>query len=207
MNPIRSIVDSQFKSQNLLLGFAFFLSPAIVFALLLGLFGFSLNFSSIGLGIAKDFAYWVLASIVLFILLLAFKGKETNGHFKGIMSALSVTYLISAITFLLMAMVVHVSIPGFFAKIASLQGKEATFEQLVSVISSMALPDSLVLLVIYGIIAAIGLLALLFSLYVPFRIGNLVKPSTGFSNSVMVVVYLGIAYLVSLGLGTIFALI
>ena len=207
MNPMRSIVDYQFKSKSLALGLAFFLSPAIVFAILLVLFGFSLNFSSMLLGIVKDFAYWILASIVLFILLLAFKGKKTNGNFKGIMASLSVTYLISAIAFFLMALIVHFSVPSFFAKIASLQNRNVTFEQLLSVISSMALPDTTILLVIYGFIAAIGLLALLFALYVPFRIGNLVKPSTGFSNSVLVVTYLGIVYLVSLVLELLFALI
>ena len=145
MQIFRGLIDSQFNRSKLGLGIVFFLLPFILIFALWIMFGITVNYAGFAISIVSELVYWVLASLLLFVLLMAFKGKEVKGRFSSIMAAFSVTYLITFLAAVLTMIVIFISIPGFFSKISSLQGRDLTFDQLVSVMSSLALPSPLII--------------------------------------------------------------
>ena len=201
------IIDSQFNESKVGKGILFFLLP---FLLLLGFslfIGINVNFVELLLAIVKEFAYWIFASIVLFVLLIAFKGKEVHGKFSSIMAGFSVTFLVNFVMALLSFLVVFLAIPNFFRKIATLQGKELSFEQILSVINSMAMPSQEIVIILFILLLAIGIIAVISNLFVVYKIGNLVRKTTAFSNWVFVIVYFGLSFLINSLLSFIFGLI
>lgn len=207
MQLFRGVIDSQFKNSKVGLGVVFFLLPFILIFALWMMFGIAVNYASFAISIVRELAYWVLASLLIFVLLMAFKGKDVKGKFSAILSAFSVTYLINFLAAILTMIVIFISIPGFFSKISSLQGRDLTFDQLVSVMSSLALPSIEIQILVFAVLLVIGLVAILSSLHVFYRIGNLVKQTTGFSNLLYLVVFLGLAFLLNSGLNYIFSFI
>lgn len=207
MQIFRGLIDSQFDKSKVGLGFVFFLLPFILIFALWMMFGIAVNYASFAISMIRELVYWVLASLLLFVLLMAFKGKEVKGRFSSIMAAFSVTYLITFLAAVLTMIVIFISIPGFFSKISSLQGRDLTFDQLVSVMSSLALPSVEIQILVFVALLVIGLVAILSGLHVFYRIGNLVKQTTGFSNLLFLVVFLGLAFLLNSTLNYIFSFI
>jgi len=207
MQLFRSLIDSQFNNSKVGLGIVFFLLPFIFIFAVWMVFGIAVNYAGFFISIVRELVYWGLATLLLFILLMAFKGKEVKGKFSSIMAAFSITYLINFLAAILTMIVIFISIPGFFSKISSLQGRTLTFEQLVSVVSSLALPSVEIQIMIFVVLLVIGLVALLSGLHVFYRIGNLVKKTSGFSNLLFLVVFLGLAFLLNSALNYLFSFI
>ena len=206
MGLIKPIVDSQFEKASLGLGFVFFLLPFILLAGISMFIGTGVNAIELLLAITKELVFWILASVVLFILLIAFKGKEANGKFKNVMAAFSSIYLVSFALSFLSYLLVYIFIPGFFQKILSLKAKSPNFDEIVSSIGSMALPSQEILILLFVLLLGIGIVAVLLGLYVIYRTGTLVRKTSAFSNSVFVIVFLGLAFLLVSGVSLIFSL-
>ncbi|MCR4335847.1 MAG: hypothetical protein NUV57_04900 [archaeon] len=202
----KPIIESQFSKKNIGLGFVFFLLPFILIIGVWALFGFWVDFAGIGISILRELLYWVLASVLIYILLMAFKGKAVQGKFSSIMSAFPIIYLVNFIAAISAIVVIFVTIPGFFEKIASLQGLNPSFEELISVISSLALPSQEIMLLIWLVLGLIGLCAFLITFSVFYKIGNLVKKTTVFSNLIFVIVFIGLNFLLNELLSLLFGL-
>jgi len=204
---VSNIVKSQFENKRIGRGILFFALPFILILLIWLIFGFSIDFVGLVLGIVRDAVYWVLASVLMYIVMIAFKGGAVGKKFSSILASFSTIYLVTFIAGLLMFLLIFVAIPGFFQKVTSLQGVDITFDQLVSVISSLALPSQEIMLVMWFILGLIALGAVLMNFYVFYQIGNLVKKTTIFSNLVFVVVFIGLSFLLSELIGFVFNLL
>jgi len=203
----KPVIESQFNKKNFGIGFGFFLLPFVLIIGAWSLFGFGVDFAGTGIAVVRELIFWVLASLLIYLLLMAFKGKEVQGKFSSIMAAFPVIYFVNFIAALSAILLVFISIPGFFEKIASLQGLNPSFEELVSVISSMALPSQEIMLLIWLVLGLIGVFAFLINFSVFYRIGNLVKKTSVFSNLIFVIVFIGLSYLLNVLLSFIFGLI
>tara|TARA_Y100000310_G_scaffold345709_1_gene468631 strand:- start:35911 stop:36543 length:633 start_codon:yes stop_codon:yes gene_type:complete len=202
----KPIIESQFNNKSTGLGFIFFLLPFILIIAVWALFGFVVDFGGVGIAIVRELLYWIFATVLIYLLLMAFKGKEVKGKFSSIMAAFPVIYLVNFLAALSAVIVVFITIPGFFEKIASLQGLNPSFEELVSVISSLALPSQEIMLVIWLVLGLIGVFTFLINFSVFYRIGNLVKKTSIFSNLIFVIVFMGISYLLNVLLSMLFGL-
>jgi len=203
---MKPIIDSQFEKASLGLGFVFFLLPFVLLAGLSMFIGTGVNALELLLATGKELVFWILASVVLFVLLLAFKGKEVHGKFKSVMAAFSSIYLLSFIASFFSYLFVFIFVPGFFQKILSLKARNPSFDEIVSAMGSMALPSQEITILLFALLLGIGIVAVLLGLYTIYRIGNLVRKTSAFSNSVFVIVFLGLAFLLVSGVSLIFSL-
>ncbi|HZX19974.1 MAG TPA: hypothetical protein VFF13_03095 [archaeon] len=206
MNFIRGIVDSQYNKANMGLGLVFFLFPFLLLVLLSVFIGLTINFGGLLLAVAKELVYWILATLLLIVLLIVFKGKDASISFPATFSAFSVIYLINAIAGFFVFLLINIFIPGFFQRIASLQGQNITFEQMLSVVSSIALPSQEIQIILFGLLILIGIVAFFAGLHVYYRIGTLSKKTSGFSNLIMLVLFVGIAFVLNNFLSFVFSL-
>ncbi|HLC79706.1 MAG TPA: hypothetical protein VJG83_04785 [archaeon] len=194
---LRNFVKARFDNPNILLALIFLLLPFALLVAVRALFGISIQPLDIAIGALREIIYFILASILMYILLVVFKGRNVRGKFSSIVSAFSTTYLITFIFSALCLLVVHIAVPGFFAKIATLQGQNVTFEQMLSVVSSLALPSESVLLALTIVMVLLGFFALFSGAYVIYKIGKLVDEHNSFSNSVFVVVFAVLSFVLS----------
>jgi len=188
------------------LGLVFFLFPFLLLVLLSVFIGLTINFGGLLLAVAKELVYWILATLLLIVLLIVFKGKDASISFPATFSAFSVIYLINAIAGFFVFLLINIFIPGFFQRIASLQGQNITFEQMLSVVSSIALPSQEIQIILFGLLILIGIVAFFAGLHVYYRIGTLSKKTSGFSNLIMLVLFVGIAFVLNNFLSFVFSL-
>lgn len=206
---LKALVETQFNGARLGLSVLFFLLPTILWSAFLLAFGFTLNWQGIGLSVALGAVNWAAVSFVL-LLLKAFKGRGSKAGFSQVLSALSVNYLIAAAVGLIVFLLVFISVPGFLEKVSSLQGKDVTQQEMVSVVESLALPSDVVLLVVFALIGLVVLAGWIAGVYVLYRIGQLARETSRFSNWVFTVLGMGLTlavhYALQLVLGYLLAL-
>ncbi|MCR4369418.1 MAG: hypothetical protein NUV67_05940 [archaeon] len=202
LKTLRGIVDSQFKGKKLGVAAIFFFLPSVLFILAQLLLGLQLNLGFLGTELLKQLVYLIAISIVLYILLLAFKGKAVSGKFTSIICAYSVTYLITTVFVALIMLVIALMVPGYFSAISGLDTSDSL--AIAQSVSALSLPEGLAQIAFFAIIGILGLFAVFASLYVVHRTGRLVKETGRFSNLVFLFVYAGLSVLVSTGIQMLF---
>ncbi len=203
MSFLRRLVESQYKGGRIGIGLVFFLLPTLLWLGFQFAFGFAINVQGTALSLGLGLLTWIVVCAVLLVLLKVFKGKEAHARFSSVLAAFSVNYLAAAIAGLLVLALTYITIPGFFEKLSSLQGTDLTTEQMVAVVESLALPSDTMLLVVFALMGLISLLAAFAGVYVIYRIGQLGRETSRFSNLVFTVVALGIILGTNLALGAI----
>lgn len=203
MNPLHGLVESQFRKPNLLLALVFVVSPFLYSILFSIVFGFEANYTQLGIAMLRALAFWVLAGLLMYVLLTAFKGRETKGKFRSIISVLSINSLITTVVSALFTVIIFVAIPGFIQKIASLQGKYVAFDQMLAVVKSLALPSTPVLLLMAFIMLVVGVASIAAVVYVLYKTGQMVKRTGPFSNIVFVVVFSVLSFMLDFAISLI----
>jgi len=193
---LRGLVSSQFENRNIGLGFLFVLLPIALLSMLPVIFGLSLDLPAVIFFAVRDIVYWILASVLMYLLLLAFKGQSASGRLPSVMSAYAVNSLIIFIAGLLMFLAFLIAVPSLFTTIASLEGI-ITPAELAVAISGIPIPSDAVLWTLLMFLLVLGIVTIFCGLYVIFKIGNLVRDSGRFSNWVFVVVFLGLSILLN----------
>ena len=197
LTRIGPLVDSQFKSAKMGKGFLFFLLPTVLSLIVFLLSGFTIDIIIFGASFVRELVYYLTAGLLLYILLIVFKGKGAKLSFKAVLSAFSVTYLVTFVASLLLTIVIFISVPGFFSAIARLQAQQASFDQAIAAIYALNIPTGILLWVVYFIFFVVILGAVLANLGVIYRIGQLARKTSSFSNVVFVVLFLALSYLLS----------
>ncbi|MEK6957895.1 MAG: hypothetical protein AABW99_02885 [archaeon] len=197
----KNLLRSQFEHANIGLAIVFFLLPTLFLSGSSLALGFSMNFAGLAVLVARELIYFVLASILMFVLLMGFKGAETKGKFLHIMSAYSVNYLVVFCAALIAVILVALFIPGFFPKIASLQGTNPSIDDLALAINSIDLPSQAIVLLLEILFLAVGIAAIILNFWIFYSIGQIVKATSLFSNLVFTVVFVGLSFLLGQALG------
>ena len=207
LSVLRKIVESQFERPNMAFAGIFFILPFIVLIVFKLVLGIGIDFVQMVLGAGRELVYLTLSSVLAYLLLLGFKGKGTNGRFSSILSVLSVQYLITAVSFILAAILVWAVFPSLFSTVASLQGTGVTTEQLAFLISSMSLPSQQMLVGLFALLLIIGILSVGAWLYAIYKIASLTARTGPFSNSVFTIVFAFLSALLNLAVTFAFSLI
>ena len=189
---LRGLVEAQFNGSHVGRAVVFFLIPTILWVAFSSVFGFKIDAPALGLSVGLGLLSWLVMSGLLVVLIKLFKGRDANAKFSSILCAFSVNYLIAAVSGLLIIGIIFVAIPGLFQKVSSLQGQEVDFEQMVSVVGSLALPSDIVVLGVFALTGIIALIASLTGVYVIYRIGSLARETSRFSNLVFTAIALGL---------------
>ncbi len=197
LSILRNIVEAQYNRPNLLLALLFTALPSILLLAAQTLFGFNADIAQTALAFGKEIIYIALAALLMYVLLMAFKGSAVKGKYQSILSALSVNYLVLCVFSILMIILVLIAIPSFFSALASFKGANLNFNEVYAIVSVLDKPAGQVLWVVTAIMGLLGLAAVFCGLYVVFKIGTLTKETTGFSNSVFTVVFIVLSFLLN----------
>ncbi len=148
------------------------LIPTIVSTIGYGFFGLSFQWSQTGLALVSSVVVWLLFSLAAYLVLYLFKGKQVQGKFTGIASALSLLWLVN----LLLVLVGMVFVPLVFSAPVLEQAKllatgQIEPEQFLVETDSILEQNPNAASLQFGIIAmAIGVLLFLFSAFLAYLV-------------------------------------
>ncbi|HZX34083.1 MAG TPA: hypothetical protein VFF09_01765 [archaeon] len=198
MNVLKGLVESQFRKKALGLALLFFALPVLLLLVFYVAFSYPLSGPDIAVFIVAELVYWALASVLLYMLLYAFKGKAVSGNFSGIFSAFSVSYLLQFIASALFIAAILIAIPGYFSAAASAAGQNLSIEDGLNTLSTLTLPSGLGLAASQVFVFLVAITLLFSSLYVFYRIAQSVKGTSAFSNLVFLLIFVVLAYFLRL---------
>lgn len=202
MNPLRPLVDKLYFGKNYPVAFLLFLLPLIASVGYSLVAGFDINPLLSLIVLIRELIYWVLVSALLYILLLAIKGKEVQGNFGAIFSAYSSVFLLNFLFFLIGLLVAFVFLPDFFSILSQIQSGTLSIESFYP-----SLPQGIMFFIFVGIFFLLALISFLSLIYIIFRIGNNVKETKGFSNSLFLVLFIGLNFILVNALNIFFSAI
>ncbi|VVB99634.1 Uncharacterised protein [uncultured archaeon] len=188
----RSLIDSQFRKPSIPLAFLFFLLPTVLSLAFFSFVGLSIDFAKVLLSTGLGLVAWLLSSAVIYLMLLLFKGSDSKASFAGAMSAFSVNFLIIAVVGALVIASVFAAIPGFFEKVASLQGQGASLDEVAAALQPILDSSSQAMLPLSMFLAVVLFAGIFAGIYVIYRIGRLAKETSSFSNAMFAVVSIGL---------------
>src|SRR3989344_4008533 len=184
MVPLGKLVESQFEKPNLGATLVFFALPFALQLFFSFMFGSSVDFASFLLhALAPALISWIVSSIILYVLLLGFKGRAANGKLGSVFSALSVYNLVYFAGLLALSVVMFFGVPQLFAQ----KGLSAVeqFSAVYAIASNPQLIHWIVL--IAGFL--IGLCIAFSYLYIAAKIAKLTKETGRFSDSLLAVMF------------------
>ena len=193
MNPVNAFVHHQFEKPNLLLAFAFFVSPYIIYFVPAVLLGRQLIPQSVGITIGKGIAVGAIATVLLYLLLYAFKGKEVRGKIVSLASSFSLNYMLLTLASVLSILVFIFTFSNFYSQLYEGKDTITTMSQVQSLMLSTQ-PSELVIL-----FASIALFVLVISLFLSsfhliYSIGNKVRKTSMFSNTAFTIIYFAVLF-------------
>lgn len=193
MNPVIAFVHRQFERPNIPLAMVFFLSPYVAYFIPAVLLGRQLIVENVAITLGKGLLVWVVATILLYVLLFAFKGKEVKGNVVSLGTSFSLNYFIITVATILSVLIFVFTFSGFYTKMYENKDTITNMAQVKDLLNSTA-PSELVILfsTIAIFILLISMFLLSFSLI--YGIGNTVKKTSIFSNTVFTVVYFAVLF-------------
>ena len=206
---VGKLVEKMFKKKQTGLAVLFFILP-FVFFLLSVLFLGAFNLVPFVLSVVVEFAYWILASALMFVLFIAFKGKEAHGKFVNIFSAISVTYLVQTVASVLFLVIVIIGIPGFLPVIMDsphYQTIDEARQYLSDNQGALLVPDGVGFLVILFAAGTVAFALLLANLQVFYSIAQSVRKTGFFSNLVFILVFVVLSFFLRILLDFSFSLL
>lgn len=186
---IKGLVEKQFGEARLGTAAFFFLLPTILSIIFLGfVVGLPIKFVDYGISVVLGALELLVVALVLYVLLLVFKGSEARGKFNSVLATLPVSHLVFSIAGLLSFGLVFVFVPDFFRLLPTLYGKSITTEQMLQLVSGLSLPPESIISLMFFLLVLIVLASIAAGLYVIYKIGDMVKQTSRFSNLVFLVV-------------------
>ncbi|PIN84752.1 MAG: hypothetical protein COV47_05790 [Candidatus Diapherotrites archaeon CG11_big_fil_rev_8_21_14_0_20_37_9] len=191
MFGLKNIVAKQYNSKNIGLGIIFFLLPLLI-TLALKLFLSSFNPLDFVITAVKEGLFWIISSLLLFVLFFAFKGKDVSGKFMNIFSAFSVTFLVQFIFSILAGILMLILLPGFVS-VALNKNVPVDTDSVSSALASSGVPTGIGLTITLLVFVFIFLAAVVAMLYIILQISQSVRKTTMFSNLVLLVVFIALS--------------
>ncbi len=146
------------------------LIPTIVSTIGYFFFAFPFQWSQMGLSLVSSVVVWLLFSLVAYVVLHLFKGKQVQGKFTGIASALSLLWLINLLLVIIgIFFVPFVFSPPILEQANLLATGQIEPEQFLVSTDAILEQNPNAVSLQFGIIAmAIGVLLFLFSAYLVY---------------------------------------
>lgn len=191
MNPIRNFVQKQFEKPNLIIAFVFFLLPFAASFLVALLLNVSIDFLALLVLVGKGFLYWVAITFLLYALLYAFKGKDVRGKILSIMTSYSLVYVFLTIGSLIILGLSLYLFGSIYNELITNNYIYLDQEEITEIIKEKA-PSEMTLLFGLIVIFLSFLFVFIGAFSVVYYIGNAVKKTSFFTNSVFVIIFFAI---------------
>ena len=128
------------------------------------------------------FLTWLAAGIILYMLLLGFKGSSARGTFGSVMASLSVFSLVYFVGTLIMSLLFFFAVPQFF------QARGISQTEVAAISYAIASNPQFIHWAVLAAGLVIGLAIIASYFYIVAKIGKMAKDTGAFSDCVLAVV-------------------
>ncbi len=191
MNPVRNFVTRQFEKPNLVIAVSFFLLPFVMSVIVGLLLGQSIDFLAFAILLGKGFLHWIAITFILYSLLYAFKGKDVSGKLLSIATSYSLVYVFLTIGSLVILGIAFYLFGALYQDLISNGYVFLGQPEVVEIIKEKAPSQIATVLGFIGIALSI-LFSFVGSFAVVYYIGNAVKKTSFFLNSVFTIIFFAV---------------